>query len=183
MAVNGMFNNPPGQPVVMNLKVPCLLLLLVAGLAAFSGCTSTSGTAPPAPVLTPEPITPLTKMTLITPLPVSEIARIRVDHFGMNPSTETVYEFVGKVQVNNGPYQSVQVILRYPDSQEYVYDAGGMGGANATLQPFSLYPDDRYKGTNPEKIIALDGKRYGTVYRYENGVIFWIATSDRVPAP
>jgi len=59
----------------------------------------------------------------------------------------------------------VPVILRYPDSQEYACDAGGMGGADATLQPFFLFPDDRYKGTNPEKIIAPDGKRYGTEYR------------------
>jgi hypothetical protein len=101
----------------------------------------------------------------------------------MNPATETIYEFVGKVQVNNGPFRSVQVILLYPDSQEYAYDAGGMGGANATLKPFSLFPADRYKGTNPEKIIVLDGKRYGTVYRYENGVIAWIATADTVLSP
>jgi hypothetical protein len=87
------------------------------------------------------------------------------------------------IHVNNGPYQSVQVILRYPDSQEYAYDAGGMGGANATLKPFSLFPADRYKGTNPEKIIVLDGKRYGTEYRYENGVIAWIATADTVLLP
>ena len=131
----------------------------------------------------PDTITPVKTTTLITPLPVNEIARIRVDHFGMNPTTETIYEFVGKVQVNNGPYQSVQVILRYPDSQEYAYDAGGMGGANATLKPFSLFPADRYKGTNPEKIIVLDGKRYGTEYRYENGVIAWIATADTVLSP
>jgi hypothetical protein len=182
---DAMFNNPPGQPVVMNLKAPCplFLLLLLTGMAAFSGCTSPPGTSPVATVTTPESITPLTTMTLETPQPMREIARIRVDHFGMNPTTGTIYEFVGKVQVNNGPYQSVQVILRYPDSQEYTYDAGGMGGANATLKPFSLFPADRYRRTNPEKIIALDGKRYGTVYRYENGALSWVATTDTVLFP
>jgi hypothetical protein len=167
----------------MNLKKVCILLLLIAGLVAFSGCTTTTGPTPQTTLMTPEPITPVTTTTLVTPLPVSEIARITVDHFGMNPSTETVYEFVGRVQVNNGPYQSAEVILRYPDTQEYAYDAGGMGGANSTLKPFYLYPADRYKGTNPEKIIVLDGKRYGTVYRYEDGVIAWIATTDNPVSP
>ena len=155
-----------------------ILILILAGTMTFSGCTGTGGPAPQAAVLTPDTITPLRTTTVVTRLPSSEIARITVGHFGMNPATGSIYEFVGTVQVNDGPYRSVQVILRYPDSQEYVYDAGGMGGANATLKPFSLFPDDRYKGTNPAKIIVLDGTRYGTVYRYENGVIAWIATPD-----
>jgi hypothetical protein len=164
----------------MTLKTNGIFLLLLTVLLAFSGCTATTGPTPQATVMTPEPLTPLTTTTPVTPLPSSEVARIRVDHFGMNPATESIYEFVGKIQVNNGPYQSVQVILRYPDSQEYIYDAGGMGGANETLKPFYLYPSDRYKGTNPEKIIALDGKKYGTVYNYENGIVLWIATPDNV---
>jgi hypothetical protein len=167
----------------MNLKITCIFFFLIAMQVAFSGCTSTTGPTQQSMVMTPDPITPVKTTTPITPLPVSEIARIQVDHFRMNPSTETVYEFVGKVQVNNGPYQSVQVILRYPDTQEYAYDAGGMGGANATLKPFSLFPADRYKGTNPEKIIALDGKRYDTVYHYEDGVLAWVATSDTLVSP
>ena len=178
-----MFKNFPGQPVVMDHKIPVLLLIILMGLVVFSGCTSTPGATPPKTAMVPDTITPVKTTTVITPLPVNEIARIRVDHFGMNPATGTIYEFVGKIQVNNGPYQSVQVILHYPDSQEYAYDAGGMGGANATQKPFSLFPADRYKGTNPEKIIALDGKRYGTEYRYENGVIAWIATADTVLSP
>lgn len=162
----------------MNLKTTSILILIVALLAAFSGCTATTGPTPAAAVMTPEPLTPVKTTTPITPLPVGEVARINVDHFGMNPSTETVYEFVGKVQVSNGPYHSVQVILQYPDSQEYSYDVGGMGGANQTLKEFSLFPADRYKGTNPEKIISLDGKRYATVYKYEDGLIAWVATTD-----
>lgn len=167
----------------MDHKIPSMLLIILMGLVSFSGCTSTPGATPQKTVMVPDTVTPVKTTTLITPLPAREIARIRVDHFGMNPTTETIYEFVGKVQVNNGPYQTVQVILRYPDSQEYAYDAGGMGGANATLKPFSLFPADRYKGTNPEKIIALDGKRYGTEYRYEDGAIAWIATTDTVLSP
>lgn len=167
----------------MNLKTICSILLLTALLLAFSGCTATTGPAPQAAVLTPEPITPVRTATPVTPLPASEIARIKVDHFGMNPSTETIYEFVGTVQVNKGPYQSVQVILRYPDSQEYAYDLGGMGGSNRTIKEFSLFPDDRYKGTNPEKIIVLDGKQYATVYRYENGTLAWVAMTGSPSFP
>lgn len=168
----------------MNHRIPCLILLiLLAGLVAFSGCTATTGPAPQTTLMTPDTVTPLMTTTMVTRAPTNEIARIEVEHFGMNPSTDSIYEFVGKVQVNDGMYQSVQVILRYPDSQEYAYDAGGMGGSNATVKEFSLFPDNRYKGTNPEKIIALDGKRYGTVYRYENGILAWIATSDNPVSP
>ena len=167
----------------MDLKITCIFLLILAGLVAFSGCSGTSGPAPQTTVVTPDTITPVKTSTLLTPLPANEIARIKVDHFGMNPSTESIYEFVGTVQVNDGVYQSVQVILRYPDSQEYVYDASGMGGSNATIKPFFLYPSDHYMGTNPEKIIALDGKRYATVYRYENGVLAWIATPNNLVSP
>jgi hypothetical protein len=164
----------------MNLKTTCILFILLAGLLAFSGCTATTGPTPQATVMTPEPVTPLTTTTPITPLPVGEAARIKVEHFGMDPSAGTIYEFIGKVQVSGGPYQSVQVILRYPDSQEYAYDVGGMGGANQTIKPFFLYPADRYKGTNPEKIIVLDGKKYGTVYDYDNSIVVWIAKTDNV---
>lgn len=167
----------------MNRRIPGLLILLLAGLAVFSGCTGNTGTSPPTTVLTPDRITPLTTVPLITKLPVNEIARIRVDHFGMNPATESIYEFVGRIQVNDGVYQSVQVILRYPDSQEYSYDAGGMGGSNLTIKPFALFPDDRYKGTNPEKILVLDGKSFATIYRYENGAILWVATTDSTASP
>jgi hypothetical protein len=161
----------------MDLKTTGIILIIIAGMAAFAGCTAT-GPTPQAAVMTPDTITPVKTPILVTPLPVGEVARIEVDHFGMNPSTETVYEFVGKIHVNEGPYQSVKVILRYPDTQEYTYDAGGMGGANATVKPFYLYPADRYKGTNPEKIVELDTKRYGTVYNYDSGVISWISRTN-----
>ena len=167
----------------MNLKTTSILFLILALLAVFCGCTATTGPTPPATVLTLEPITPLKTTTLITPLPVNEVARIKVDHFGLNPATENVYEFVGTLQVDKGPYNSVQVVLRYPDTQEYSYDLGGMGGSNQTLKSFSLFPADRYMGTNPEKVIVLDGKRYGTEYRYENGVLAWIATSTTLLSP
>ncbi len=159
----------------MDLNRICILLLLTAVAAASAGCTGSPGT-PATTVPTPETITPLkTTATLITRLPASEVARITVDHFGWDPSNADVYEFIGKVQVDDGPYSSVKVILRYPDTQEYVYNAGGMGGSNPTIKPFYLYPDGRYEGTNPEKIIELDGKRYATTYRYDNGVLAWEA--------
>jgi len=153
-----------------------LLLLVFAALAAVAGCTATTGPTPPAPILTPEPVTPLATTVPVTSLPAGETARIRVDHFGMNPATGTIYEFTGSLHVSSGPYRSVQVMLRYPDGQEYTANLGGMGGANATVRSFTLFPADRYQGTNPEKIITLDNRSYGTTYRYEDGEIFWVAT-------
>lgn len=176
------FNSPFRQRVVMKILHVPIILLLVTGLVAFSGCTAT-GPTPPATVLTPEPVTPLTTATIVTALPVNELARIKVDHFGLNPATENVYEFVGTLHVSGGPYQSVKVILRYPDTQEYVADMGGMGGSNATLKPFSLFPDNHYMGTNPDKIVVLDGKGYSTVYRYDNGDLVWIATAGDLILP
>lgn len=162
----------------MKPKAIFIILTIVAMLVVLSGCTATTGPTPQTTVLTPEPLTPLTTTTPITPLPTNEIARIKVDHFGMDTTTATVYEFRGKVQVRDGAYTSVQVVLRYPDSQEYSFDAGGMGGANPVIREFALFPADRYKGASPEKIIVLDGKRYATTYLYENGAIAWVATPD-----
>ena len=102
-----MFKNFPGQPVVKDLKITVLLLIMIVALVAFSGCTRAPGATPPKTVMVPDTINPVKTTTVITPLPAREIARIRVDQFGMNPATGTIYEFVGKVQVNNGPYQSV----------------------------------------------------------------------------
>ncbi len=167
----------------MDQKTTCILVLLLAGLLAAAGCTTTTGPTPPPVVMTPEPVTPVKTTVPVTPLPAGEIGRIRVDHFGMNPSTGTIYEFVGTLHISGGPYHAVQVILRYPDSQEYSWDMGGMGGANVTLKPFSIFPADRYKGTNPEKIIVLDGMEYTTTYRYDDGVVFWVALPENRIAP
>lgn len=176
---SGTFKNSRSNVVVMNPEKFAVIFLLITVLAACSGCTGSSGTTPPTKVLTPDTITPVkTPATLVTLLPSGEVARMTVEHFGMNPATENIYEFIGKVQIDDGPYRSVRVILRYPDTQEYAYDAGGMGGSNATVKPFYLYPDNRYMGTNPEKIIELDGKQYATVYRYENGVLAWVALRE-----
>jgi len=169
---------------MMNPEIHRILLsLIVILLVVSSGCTTTTAPAPQTTVPVEDTIMPHPTATLVTRVPESEVARIVVGHFGMDPSTETVYEFVGTVGIGGGVYRSVEVVLRYPDTQEYVYEAGGMGGANQTIKPVFLFPADRYRGTNPEKIVVLDGKRYGTVYRYENGVLAWVATSDTlIPA-
>src|SRR5512138_1896481 len=93
------------------LLIPCIL---IAVLVAFSGCTG-SPAAPTPVVPTPDTITPVkTTPVLVTRLPASEVARITVGHFGLDPSNANVYEFIGKVQVDDGPYRSVRVILKYP---------------------------------------------------------------------
>ena len=112
--VSAIFKNARGNLVVMNLKTILTLFLITAALVAFSGCTGSPGAATQATVPTPEAVTPVkTPGTLVTRLPSEEVARITVDHFGMNPSTEYIYEFIGKIQVDDGPYESVGVVLRY----------------------------------------------------------------------
>src|SRR5512137_2181663 len=114
---NTIFNSPIRQCLVMNAGTTLIIIILIlAGTITFSGCTGASGPAPQAAVLIPDTITPLRTTPIVTRHPSSEIARITVGHFGMNPATGSIYEFAGTVQVNDGPYRSVQVILRYPDS-------------------------------------------------------------------
>lgn len=177
--MNAIFNYTWGDPIVMNLQPIISIFFIIVVLVAFSGCTGSNGVSSATTIPTPDIITPVKATPVpVTQLPASEVARITVEHFGLNPSTESIYEFLGKVQVDAGIYRSVKVVLRYPDMQEYVYDAGGMGGSNATVKPIYLYPDQRYMGTNPEKIIELDGRQYTTIYRYENGVLVWAAMRE-----
>jgi hypothetical protein len=88
------------------------------------------------------------------------------------------------VSVYNGVYDAVRVIIMYADGQHYSYDAGGMGGSNATVKPFYLFPDKRYAGQNPEYYIQLGDTVYSTQYEYGNGGIIRIATSaDALAVP
>jgi len=179
------FKSPVLQRTLMNPRVrfPVAVLLALAAAAVFAGCAGMTGPTPQPSVPTPEPVTPLQTMTVVTALPVTERARITVGFFGLDPAAADVYEFIGNLQVAGGPYTDARVILRYPDGQEYADDLGGMGGSEPTRKPFFIYPDTRYMGTNPEKIVALDGRRYPAEYRYENGVLVWIVTSDITPVP
>jgi hypothetical protein len=156
--------------------------IVLAATLVTSGCLqapagSSTGSIP---TVTPLATAPVLTPVLETALPRVELARLQVDHFGLDPSGGNVYEFTGKVSISSGVYRSVAIIIRYPDGQEYSYDAGGMGGSNATIKPFFLYPGDHYRGQDPQKIIQLDSKRYGTVYRYENGVLAWVVATNTV---
>lgn len=154
-----------------------VLLLIIALLAA--GCTGKSGAAPEGPPAPAEPaMTTFAQQTAVTAVPARDLASIRSDGFRTDPNTGTLYEFTGNVLVHEGVYSSVEVQLRYPDGTTYSYNAGGMGGSNVTVRPFFLYPDPRYQTVTPDYRIVLYGIPYSAGYRYDNGKILRVATTD-----
>ena len=81
-----------------------------------------------------------------------------------------IYYFPGKVSIASGAFSSVKIILRYSDSQEYIFDAGGMGGSNPTVKQFILFPDLRYTGRQPKYYIKADDKEYEAISTDTNGL-------------
>ena len=152
----------------------CLILAV-----CIAGCTSTNPVGIAA--ATPSPAVPETTMTygtVITAIPSVEIARIQQDILGVPGGHGSVFQFGGKITINGGVYHAVGLIMRYPDGTEYSFDAGSMGGASPVVRNFVIYPDSRYQNQVPAYFITLDGKNYATVYRYTDGTIFRIASSD-----
>ena len=84
-------------------------------------------------------------------------------YFTGGTNTGSIFSFKGDVSINSGTYNSVQVIIRYPDTMEYNYDAGPMGGSNPTKKPFYIYPDNRYTYEKPTYFIKLDENKYPMV--------------------
>ena len=175
-----MFNTSVFLRSLMKYGTAGIFCFVLAAILITSGCLQAPAGSPVVSVPTETPLAPIPVPTpvLETAVPRIEFARLQVDHFGLDPTAGDVYEFLGKVSIGPGAYNSVKVIVRYNDGQEYSYDAGAMGGSNVTIKPFFLYPGDHYRGQNPQKIIQLDNQRYGTVYRYENGIQVWVATRD-----
>jgi len=159
----------------------CLFFVLLLVMLVSAGCVGSQTPAQSSKNETPVPVslTPTAHDTpnLNVPLISVELANIQSPGFTMDP-TGITYEFFGKVAITSGTYNSVKVILRYPDGTEYSYDAGGMGGSNATRKDFTLFPDKSYKNQTPAYFIKLDSILYSTVYRYDNGGIMRVANSD-----
>jgi hypothetical protein len=162
-------------------QVPVFFCILIL-LSFIAGCTSTNS---PGTVVatTPFPATGVTTPTevsgtVITAIPSTELARIQQDLLGVASGTGSLYQFKGKLTTDGGTYKSVRVIMRYPDGQQYVFDAGNMGGASPTVKSFALFPDSSYQGQVAKYFIRLDGNEYATVYQYTDGTIYRIATSD-----
>jgi hypothetical protein len=164
----------------MKNRVRTLLFLLLILALLTAGCTRNTGSLPEGPD-TPAPgpvVTIPAPQTAVTAVPARDLASIRSEGLRTDPGGGTIYEFTGNVLVHEGTYASVQVILRYPDGTEYAYDAGGMGGSNVTIKPFFLYPDPRFQPVSPEYLIGLDGIRYIAGYRYDNGKVLRVATTE-----
>ncbi len=96
----------------------------------------------------------------------------------MDSGTGSIYRFQGILTISGGAYSSVKMIMQYPDGTEYVFDAGGMGGVHPAAKTVILYPDARYQFQTAKYFIVLDGKEYATVYKYTDGTIYRIATTD-----
>jgi len=110
-----------------------------------------------APAPTPE----VTAMQAeITPVPTWEVARIESEGFRYDPTSQTIYQLNGLVRITSGIFDSVRVIVRYPDKDEYVLDVGGMGGANYTKKDFKIILNPRVENQEPAYFIRLDNNEY-----------------------
>ena len=155
------------------------LLFLVSCLAgcmyaAPSGAPAAAQPSPPPAVTAPEE----TPGTIVTAVPAMELARIQQQTLGTDSGTGSLYRFQGKLSISGGAYSSVRVIMQYPDGTRYAFDAGEMGGASPSVKTVNLYPDPRYQYQTAKYFIVLDRKEYATVYRYTDGTIYRIATTD-----
>jgi len=95
-----------------------------------------------------------------TPIPTYTIAYIESEGFTVDPTTNTIYQLNGKVYTSSGRYDNVEIILRYPNNEEFSQSVGGMGGANATVKEFKVILNDRVKKLVPDYFIKLNGKEY-----------------------
>ena len=99
-------------------------------------------------------------VTSPTPVPPGELAQIYSRGFGYDPTANIVYQMNGEVHIEGGLYDSVGVILRYPDKDEYQIDVGGMGGDNFTRKEFKLILNDRVINQTPAYFIRLGSTEY-----------------------
>jgi hypothetical protein len=108
--------------------------------------------------ITPPPT--IVTTAVVTPVPTYEIASIQSEGFGFDPTSSIVYEFNGELRTYAGVFQSVWVILRYPDKDEYPLNLGGMGGANFTKKDVQIVLNARVKNMTPRFFIRLDQTEY-----------------------
>jgi len=98
-----------------------------------------------------------------TPVPTMAVAEIHSEGFGYDTTSETAYQVNGDVLVENGTYESVSVIVRYPDLDSYKIDVGGMGGRNFTRKEFKIVLNDRVRNETPAFFIKLGTVEYPTI--------------------
>jgi hypothetical protein len=112
----------------------------------------------------------------VTPVPPRALARILSRGLGYDPTAGTVYQMNGKIEIENGIYQSVGVILRYPDNDTFQSDVGGMGGSNFTRKDFRIVIHDRVNNQTPGLFVRLDAREYPAVETGEqaNGSIYTV---------
>jgi len=159
----------------MKKSTLALILILLAGTILAAGCVNTttgSGSTSQPSVTKP---TPPPTVPMVTRSPQRDLADILTEGSGFGSGS--IFQYTGKISVLNNTFQSVRIILSYPDGREYYCDMKGMGGSHASTQPFVIFPADQYKGQGPRYILELDGNRYSTTYRYAEGITHRVATS------
>jgi hypothetical protein len=116
--------------------------------------------------------TPTPEVTIlyaeITPVPTYEVARIESEGFSYDPTSQTIYQLNGQVRIAFGIFDSVKVIVRYPDNDEYYLDVGGMGGANYTKKDFKVILNSRVEMQDPSYFIRLDNEEYSAIVSNES---------------
>ncbi len=161
-------------------------MVLILGFSFAAGCAGspTPGQVNPAETIPAAlPITPLPAPVVITTVAPTELAVIQSRGAGFNPGTGYTFEYPGNIEVVNGVYSSVEIVIRYSDGMEYRFAAGGMGGSNVTLKPYNIFPSPVYQGQYPANFVILDGMRYSTIHQYNNGADWWVATSETLLGP
>lgn len=88
------------------------------------------------------------------------IAQVISRGFGYDPTANIVYQMNGDIVLNDGIYDSVGIIIKYPDHDVYQIDVGGMGGANYTKKKFKIVLADRVVNQTPSFFIRLDTVEY-----------------------
>ena len=99
----------------------------------------------------------------VTPVPLRTLARILSRGFGYDPTKSTVYQMNGKIEIENGIYESVGIILRYPDNDTYQSDVGGMGGSNFTRKDFRIVIHDRLSNQTPGVFVRLNSREFPAI--------------------
>ncbi|MFA5268092.1 MAG: hypothetical protein WC379_08970 [Methanoregula sp.] len=109
-----------------------------------------------------------------TPVPKKALAQILSKGFGYDPTKSTVYQMNGNIEIQNGVYDSVGVIIRYPDRDTYQIDLGGMGGSNITRKDFKIVLHERVINQTPNFFVRLGSMEYPVVRTGErtNGIVY-----------
>jgi hypothetical protein len=111
-----------------------------------------------------------------TPVPPRALAQILSKGFGYDPTKNNVYQMNGNIEITTGVYDSVGVIIRYPDRDTYQIDVGGMGGSNITRKDFRIVLHDRVSNQTPNFFVRFGSTEYPAARTEERtgGIVYTV---------